>query len=156
MKSAEYLVDRAAACVIHLPAREFLGHRIDVFDMAFGVGRDNAVADRSQRDLGALRFAEKRLLVKLGIGNVDLDAEQAQQTSFLVQLGFRPAHHPAPFAVLVPHAVHTLEELRLAVQVLAHFCLHARHIVGMHQSVPVRRHIFVVLVITKHRFPAPG
>ena len=46
-----------------------------------GIGRDDAVTDRLQRDLGALLLAKQRLLVELALGDVELDAHQAQQAA---------------------------------------------------------------------------
>ena len=48
------------------------------------IGRDDAVTDRLQRDLRALLLAEQRLFVELALGDVELDAHQAQQAAVLV------------------------------------------------------------------------
>ena len=45
VKTAKDLIDRAPAGIVDLPARQFLGHRIDVFNVALGVGGDDSVAD---------------------------------------------------------------------------------------------------------------
>ena len=76
----------AALAVLEAPAGERLGHRVDVVDDALGVGGDDAVADALQRDLRALLLAEQRLLVELALGDVELDADQAQQPALVVDL----------------------------------------------------------------------
>jgi hypothetical protein len=73
VKATENFVDRAAAAVVDLPPGETLGYRVDVLDVAAGVGRNDAVANRLQRDLCAFFFAKqcflKRKLDCRGIGN---------------------------------------------------------------------------------------
>ena len=44
--------DRLAPRFLYLPAREILGHRIQVIDPALGIGRDYAVANKDQVPLG--------------------------------------------------------------------------------------------------------
>ncbi len=51
--------------------------------------------------------------------------------------------------------MHGLEKRRLALEVLAHARLHARHVVRVHEVVPVEQHVLVVLVVTEHLLPAP-
>src|SRR5210317_2081188 len=45
VKTAKDLIDRAPAGIVDFPARQFLGHRVDVFNVALGVGGDDSVAD---------------------------------------------------------------------------------------------------------------
>ena len=54
----------------HRPAREAFGHGIQVVDARAGVGADHRVADRLQRDLGAILLREHRLLGALALGDV--------------------------------------------------------------------------------------
>ena len=103
------------------------------------VGGDHAVADRLQRDLRALLLLEQRVLVELALGDVELDADQAAQAAAAVDARLGAAHHPAPVAVAVAHAVHALEHRRLARDVVADHRLHARQVVRMHEAAPVRR-----------------
>ncbi len=44
-----------------------------------GVRRNDAIADRLQGNLRALFFAKQRIFVELALGNIDFDAEQANQ-----------------------------------------------------------------------------
>ncbi len=155
VKAAEDLVDRPAAGVVDLPAGEFLGDRVDVLDIALGVGRDDAVTDRVQRDLRALLLAEQRLLVELALGDVVLDTEQAHQAAAIVLQRLGAAGHPAPFTALVLHAMDAFEEFGLAFEMFAHLLLHPRHVVRVHKPVPVGQHVFLLDVIAEHVLPAP-
>ena len=154
MKGAKDLLDGAALAVLETPSRERLGHRIQIVDDALGIGGDDAVADALQRDLRALLLAKQRLLVQLALGDVEFDADQAQQPALVVDLGLGAADDPAPFAGGVAHAVQALENRRLARHVIADGGLHARHVVRMHQRAPVRRLPHVGFVVAQHRLPA--
>ncbi len=79
VEGTEDLVDRPTHRILEPPAGQLLGHRVQVVDRPSRVGGDHAVADRLQRDLRALLLAEQRLLVELALGDVELDADQAQQ-----------------------------------------------------------------------------
>ena len=118
------------------------------------VGGDHAVADRLQRDLRAFLLLEERVLVELALGDVELDAHQAPQPPGAVHARLGAADHPAPVAVAVAHAVHALEDRRLARDVVADHHLHARHVVRVHQAAPVGRHVRIVLVEAEHLAPA--
>ena len=52
--------------------------------------------------------------------------------------------------------MHRLEERRLSFQVFTHLALHARHVIRVHQRVPVERDIVVIDIIAKHGLPARG
>ncbi len=78
MESAEDLFDRPPLAILEPPARERLGNRIQIVDDALGIGGDDAVADALQRDLRALLLAEQRFLVELALGDIELDADEAQ------------------------------------------------------------------------------
>jgi hypothetical protein len=86
VEGAEDLLDGAALAVLEAPAGERFGHRIDVIDDTLGIGGDDAVADALQGDLRALLLAEQRLLVQLALGDVEFDADQAQQPALVVDL----------------------------------------------------------------------
>src|SRR5690606_33333972 len=111
-----------------------------------------AVADRLQRDLGALLLAEQRLLVELSLGDVRLDADEPPQAPVLVDPSLHAALHPAPLAVCMAHPVHALEELGLALEVLANLRLDASHIVRMDEEAPFRNRL--LLAVADHRAPA--
>src|SRR3984957_14617589 len=70
-----------------LPAGEALRHRIYVIDAAFGVGGDDRVADRLERDLRALLSLEDLGFRFLAFGDVGDGALESADASFLV------AHH---------------------------------------------------------------
>jgi hypothetical protein len=106
---------------------------IQIVDDALGIGGDDAVADALQGDLRAFLLAEQRLLVQLALGDIEFDADQAQQAALLVDLGLGAADDPAPFAGGMAHAVQALEYRRLAGHVIANRGLHPRHVVGVHQ-----------------------
>ena len=84
VERAEDLLDGAPLAVLQAPAGERLGHRIQIVDHALGIGRDHAVADTLQRDLRALLLAEQRLFVQLALGDIEFDADQAQQTPLVI------------------------------------------------------------------------
>ncbi len=63
VETAEYFIDGTAARIVDLPAGQLLGDRIDVFDVALGIGRDDAVADRAQGNLRALFLTEQRFFI---------------------------------------------------------------------------------------------
>src|ERR1700694_4016983 len=136
------------------PAGQLLGHRVDVVDGRVGIGGDDAVADRLQRDLRALLLAEQRLLVELALGDVEFHAHQAQQAPVLVDARGGAADHPAPLAVAVAHAMGAFEDRRLAGDVVADRGRYARQILRVHEGAPVRRAAHVVVAVTEHRLPA--
>ncbi len=154
VEGAEDLVDRPSLRVFQPPAGQLLGDRIDVFDAGARVGRDDAVADRLQRDLRAFLLAKQRLLVELALRDVELDADDAAQPPARLDPRFRAAHHPAPFAVAMLQAMHAFKERRLADHVIAHGRLHACEIVRMHELAPVGRVVQLVLGVAEHGLPA--
>ena len=109
VEGAEDLLDRAPHRILEPPAGQLLGHRIDVVDGRAGIRRDDAVADRLQGDLRAFLLAEQRLLVELALGDIELDAYQAQQPAVLVHARGGAADDPTPLAVAVAHAVRAFE-----------------------------------------------
>ena len=154
MEAAEDLVDALALRFLELPAGEFLGRGVQVFDDHVPVGRDHAVADRLQRDLRAFLFLEQRVFVELALGDVELDAHQPAQSTGAVDARLGPAHDPAPVALDVPHAVHAFEHRRLAGDMVTDHRLDAGEVVRVHEASPVWRHLRVVLVIAQHLPPA--
>ena len=52
------------------------------------------------------------------------------------------------------HAVHRFEKRRLPREVLLHLGLYARHIVRMHELVPVQHDVLAVGPVTEHGPPA--
>ncbi len=151
VKSPENLLDRPALGVLEAPAGQGFRDRIDVVDHALLIGRDHAVADALQGDLRALLFTEQRFFVELALGDVQLDADQAQQPALVVDACLGAADDPAPLAGRMAHAMQTLEQRRLSRDVITNRGLNARHVVGMHERAPVgrlpRRHI----VVSQHR-----
>jgi hypothetical protein len=121
--------------------------------MTDGIGRDDAVADRLQRDLRALLLAEQRLLVELALGDVELDADQPQQPAARVERALARLTDPAPFAAAMAHAVDALEQRRLAGDVVAQQRLHAGHVVRMHE-LRQSGDTSIVGRIAEHRLPA--
>ena len=154
MKSPENLLDRPSLSVLEAPAGQGFRDRIDVVDHAFLIGRDHAVADALQSDLRAFLFSEQRFFVELALGDVQLDADEAQQPAAVVDACLGAADDPAPLAGRMAHAMQTFEQRRLSGDVIANRGLNARHVVGMHERAPVgrlpRRHI----VVSQHGFPA--
>ncbi len=150
VEAAEHLVDLAPGGLLELPSGQLLGHRIEVLDVALGIGGDHAVADRLQRDLGALLLPEERLFVDLLLGDVVLHADQPAQAAVGVEQCAGAAVHPAPLPVLALHAVHALEERRLAGDVIAQLRLHLRQLRGVHQAAPVDRRPGHVLLGVAH------
>ena len=148
------LFDGPAHRVFEAPAGELLGHGIDVVHRGVRIGRDHAVTDGLQRDLRALLLAEQRFFVELAFGDVELDTDQAQQAPMFIHARLGAAHHPAPVAVAVLHAMHGFENRRLAGDVIADRALHARHVFGMHQAAPVGRIELRVDRIAQHLLPA--
>src|SRR5215472_3173590 len=136
VEGAEDLLHRASHGVFQAPAGELFRHRVDVVDGGAGIGGDDAIADRLQRDLRALLLAEQRLLVELALSDVELDADQAQEPSVLVDARGRAADHPAPLAVAMAHAMGALEDRRLAGDVIADRSLYACQIVRVHEAAP--------------------
>src|SRR6516225_5534109 len=110
VEGAEDLLHRAPHGVFQAPAGELFRHRVDVVDGRVGIGGDDAIADRLQRDLRAFLLAEQRLLVELALGDVELDPDQAQEPAVLVDAGGRAADDPAPLAVAMAHAMGALED----------------------------------------------
>ncbi len=105
MKRAEDFFDGPTHRILETPARQFLGHGIDVIDGRVGIRRDDAIADRLQGDLRAFFLSEQRLFVQLALGNVELNADESQQPTVLVHTGRGATDDPAPLAIAVPHAV---------------------------------------------------
>ncbi len=155
VEAAEDLVHLAPGGIVQRPASELLRHRVEVLDTTVRVRGDHAVADGLQRDLRVLLLAEQRFLVELLVGDIELDPDQAQHPALIVHEGLGAAHHPAPFAGTMAHAMHALEQLRLALEVVADLALHPHHVLRMHQLAPVR-HVLVGLVLAEahHDFPA--
>ncbi len=87
----EYVADRTAGRFGRVPAGELLGDRVQVLDAPFGIGGDDRVADRLERDLRLLLFLEKLdlgLLAHRDVGNRtfvadDLAVLVAQQSRVL-------------------------------------------------------------------------
>ena len=154
VEAAEDVVDVLALRLLEAPPGQVLCNRVEVLDGQVLVGGDHAVADRLQRDLRAFLLLEERVLVELALGDVGLDAHQAPQPPGAVRARLGAADHPAPVAVAVAHAVHALEDRRLARDVVADHHLHARHFVRVHQAAPVGRHVRIVLVEAEHLAPA--
>ena len=154
VKTAKDLVNRPAACVVDLPAGKSLCNGIDILDVAIRIGSDHAVTDRLQRNLRALFLAKKGIFVELSVGNVHLDAEQPLQATVTVDDRFGSALHPAPFTILVLHAMDRLEKRRVAFKVLPHPRLHARHVVRMNKPIPVQRYLVIIGVVAEHALPA--
>ena len=154
MECPKDLVDRASARVVDLPPRQFFGHRIHVLDIAVCVGRDHPVADRLQRDLRTFLFAEKGILINLTLGDVRFHADDSDQSTAIVNNCLCTARHPAPFAILVLHAVSRLEVRRLPLQVPAHDRLDTSHVIRVHEVVPVDFDAFLIERIAQHAPPA--
>ena len=151
VEAAEDLVDGAADGVVEPPTRELGRHGIQILHARLGVRRHDAVADRLQRDLRALLLAEQRFLVELAFGDVGLDADQPLQAAVVVEPALNAALDPAPLAARVLHAMHALEQLGPALEMLAQLRLDVREIVGMHEQPPFG-HVVVVRV-AEHRAP---
>jgi hypothetical protein len=64
------IADRAAARLVDRPASETFGDGIQVIDVCGRVRGDHRVADRLQRDSGAILFREDRLLRALALSDV--------------------------------------------------------------------------------------
>src|SRR5690606_7521261 len=152
VEAAEDLVDLPAHGIVELPAGQLLGDGVQVLHTALGVRRHDAIAYRLQRDLRALLLAEQRLFVELALRDVRLDADQPPQPAVLVDPALHAALHPAPLAVRMPHPMHALEELGLALEMLTDLRLHACHVVRMDEKAPLRDRL--VLRVTEHRPPA--
>ena len=78
------LADRTARGLGRIPAGELLGDGVQVLDTPFGVGGDDGVADRLQRDLGLLLFLEQLDLGALALRDVRDRALVADDLSVLV------------------------------------------------------------------------
>ncbi len=88
-----------AVGLVDRPAGQPLGGRVHVVDHAAHVGADDAVADRGERDLGALLLLEQRLLGELAVGDVDRDAEQARRPARALAHDLAALGEPAGLAV---------------------------------------------------------
>ena len=66
----EHIVERLAVGLVSFPAGQLLGNRVQIVDAPGGVGRDDRIADRAQRDLGALFLLEHLSLRTLRFGDV--------------------------------------------------------------------------------------
>ena len=154
VEGAVDLFDGPAHGVFEAPAGELLGHGIDVVHRGVRIRRDHAVTDGLQRDLRAFLLAEQRFFVELAFGDVELDTDQAQQPPVFVDARLGAAHHPAPFAVAVFHAMHGFENRALAGHVIADRGLHARHVFRMHQAAPIGRIELGVDRVAQHLLPA--
>ena len=69
------LVQWPTAGVVDFPARQFLGDRVHVFDIAISVCGDDTVADGLQRNLRTLLLPEQCFFVELALRDIDFDAE---------------------------------------------------------------------------------
>ena len=76
-----------AARIRAAPAGQLLGDRIEVLDAPLAVGGDHAVADRLQRDLGALLLLEDRRFGPLALGDVDDRALEADDPTLQITHG---------------------------------------------------------------------
>ena len=79
----DHLADRTARGLGRIPAGELLGDGVQVLDTPFGVGGDDGVADRLERDLG-LPFLEQLDLGLLAHRDVRDRALVADDLSLLV------------------------------------------------------------------------
>ena len=114
-----------------LPSGQALGHRIHVVDAPCGIGGDDRVADRLQRDLGALLGLKHRGFRLLALRDVGDRAFIADDPAALV------AHHAA---VLDDHEHGAVLAAQLGFDV-AHlaFALHAAHVGVAIVRIPVER-----------------
>ena len=154
MEAAEDLVDDAALRVLQAPAGQLLGDRVEIFDAALRVGRDDAVADRLQRDLRALLLLEQRLLEQLALGHVEVDADDAMSTALLVDARFRATHDPQPHAIAMAQPMHALEQRLVAGEMIAQRRAHALEIVRMNQLLPVGQRLDLIVAVAEHGLPA--
>src|SRR5688572_991137 len=154
VEGAVDLFDGPTHRVLEPPARELLGHGIDVIDRAVRIRRHDAVTDGLQRDLRGFLLAEQRLLVELAFGDVELDTHEPQQAAMFIDARLGAAHHPAPVAIAMTHAMHAFENGALAGDMIADRALHARHVFRVHEAAPVGRIQQRVGRITEHLLPA--
>ena len=154
MEGTKNFIDGTSARIVNLPACQLLRDRIDVLNNAITIRRDDAVTNRLQRNLRAFLFPEQRVFVKFAFRDIDLNTEQAQQTTIFVENGFGTALHPAPVTALVLHTMNGFKKRRLTCKMFTHLRLHACDVVRMHEAIPIEYDILVIGVITKHGFPA--
>ena len=79
----EHFGDGAAVGLLRIPAREFFGHRVQVFDAPVGVRRDDRVANRLQRDLRLFLFLVQLQFRPLAHGDVGDRAFVARDLGFV-------------------------------------------------------------------------
>ncbi len=88
------------------------------------------------------------------IRNIEFNTQQAYEPTFIIGARFGTADDPTPVATLVAHAVNTLEQGRLAFEVLPDLTLYPHHVVGMDHVMPVQSLILeFVGFITHHLLP---
>ena len=75
---------RTATRLLRMPSRQALGHRVEVLDPAFDVGRDDAIRNRCEGHLRALLLAEQRFLGVLLHGDVADHADLPDMRAMLV------------------------------------------------------------------------
>ena len=87
VRELDDVLDRFALRFAALPARELLGHRVQVIDQAVRIRGDDRIADRLQRHLRPLFLVEQRALGGLALRDV-------RDRSFVVQrAAVRVEHH---------------------------------------------------------------
>ena len=99
------VVDGPAARVTNLPSGQVLGHRVDVIDIALGIGRDDTVTDRLQRDLGAFLLLEDTSLRAFSFGDVGDRTFVGDDIALFIADRARVLEHDDLGAVLAPQSV---------------------------------------------------
>ena len=114
-----------------LPSRQALRDRVHVVDAPFGIGGDDRIADRLQRDLRAflrLEYRRLRLLARRDVGDRSLESDQA---ALLVAHRAAVVDHHEHAAVLAAQDVFLVAHLAVA--------LHAPYIGVPITRIPVER-----------------
>ena len=101
---------------LRVPARELLGDRVQVLDAAVGVGRDDRVADRLQRDLRLFLLLVQLQFRALAHGDVGDRAFVAGDLAVLVADDARVLEHGDQRAVAPPQLAFGLAHHAVAVQ----------------------------------------
>ncbi len=112
-------------------AGQFLGGAVHVVDEALGIGRDDAFADRFERDLGLLLAAAERALDVLPVADVTRDAQDRALAPVIDDATGDLGPHPALLAVDELN-LHPLRK-DLAGQTLRHGIARHRPVRGPHQ-----------------------
>src|ERR1019366_9466963 len=127
----QYVADELILSLPAFPSGQALGNRIHVIDAPFGIGGDDGITDRLERDLRALLGLEYRGFRLLTFGNIGDRAFEYADASLFVE------HHPS---VVDDHQHRTVFAAQDVLEVADFaFALHAPHETVAIGRIPIQR-----------------